>query len=94
MNYNQPTLNPTQKVTAVGAAGAVIVAIVAVLSVFGVTVPPELSDQATQAVIGTMVVVSFVQAALQFFAGYWVKEKAPSAADVAKGIVDTAKGGE
>lgn len=72
---DQPTSNPTPKVAAVGTAGAIVAAIVALLAVTGVIVPQGLTDQATAATAAILVIVSFVQAVIQFIAGYMKREK-------------------
>ena len=74
-SYNQPTAAPTSKVAAVGVAGAVVAGTVALLAMFGVIVPDSLSEQATQAVAAIIVVISFIQAVVQFLAGYLKKSK-------------------
>lgn len=73
--YNQPTAAPTAKVAAVGGAGAVIALVVTLLAYMGVIVPDGLSEQATAAVAGVIAIVTFVQAAVQFFAGYIKKSE-------------------
>lgn len=73
--YNQPTLAPTSKVSAVGIAGIVSTAVVAALAQFHVIVPADLSAQATDAVASTLTVVAFIQAVIHFGAGYFKKSK-------------------
>lgn len=76
---NQDTNKPVPKVAAVGQAGAAVGAIVTLLALTGVIVPEDLSNQAEGAVVAVLIIVSFVQALLQFAAGYFkrsnVKEK-------------------
>lgn len=75
VKVNQADLKPTTKMKAVGTAGVVITALVFVLAQFGVIVPDGLSQQATEAVAATIFIVSFVQAIIQFAAGYFKKTK-------------------
>ena len=72
---DQPTAAPTNKVAAVGIAGVLIAAIVSILTAFGVIIPDGLPEQANAAVAATVVVVSFVQAGVQFLAGYFKRNK-------------------
>lgn len=78
--YNQPTLTPTAKVKAVGGVGMVIAAIVTLLTLTGVTVPEGLPEQAEAAWTAGLIVLSFIQAVIQFAAGYFKKS------DTANGV--------
>lgn len=75
MEYNQPTAAPTSKVKAVGYAGVIVTVIVGILAMFGVIVPDGLSQQATDAVGATIVLVTFIQGAIAFIAGYMKRSK-------------------
>lgn len=68
---NQDSNKPVPKVAAVGQAGGAIAAIVTLLALTGVIVPEGLSEQAEDAVQAVLVVVSFLQALMQFAAGYF-----------------------
>jgi hypothetical protein len=57
---NQPTLQPTNKVTAAGIGGSVSVVLIYVAGLLGLEIPPE--------------VASAVTAIVAFVAGYWVRE--------------------
>ena len=71
--YTQPTATPTSKVKAVGVAGILVSTVVTVLALFGVIIPDDLSAQATNAVQALIILVTFIQAATQFIAGYMKK---------------------
>lgn len=73
--YDQPTLNPTPKIKAVGIAGLIVPAVVAVLAAFGVILPDGLSTQVEAAITAILVVVSAVQAVIQFAAGYLKRDE-------------------
>ncbi len=88
--YNQPTDTPVPKVQAVGVAGIIIPAIVAILAYFGVIVPDNVSQAATNSVAGILTVISMIQTVVMFFAGYFKKDKKPL--DVVRAIESTKEG--
>lgn len=59
-SYDQPTMQPTQKVAAAGIGGSLSIVLVYILGQFGLEVPPE--------------VASAVTALVSFGAGYLVRE--------------------
>jgi hypothetical protein len=73
--YDQPTAKPTAKISAVGGAGIVIGSIVAILTIFGVTVPDGLPAQAEAAVSAVVLIITFVQGAFMWLAGYLKKSE-------------------
>lgn len=75
MDYDQKSAKPVPKVAAVGIAGVAVSLVVAVLAGFGVIVPGDVSSQAEAGIAAIIVVVSAVQAVVQFAAGYFKKDK-------------------
>ncbi len=76
---DQPTSVPTNKVAAAGIGGSAAVVLIYLVHVLlNIDMPAE--------------VASAVTALLAFAAGYLMREKAPTAAEVAKGVVNSAKG--
>lgn len=59
--YDQPTLEPTQKVAAAGIGGSLSIVLVYVIGLLGLELPPEVSSAAT--------------ALISFGAGYLVRER-------------------
>lgn len=78
--YEQPTSAPVPKIQAVGVVGGAVAAVVTLLALFGVIIPDNLSAQATGAITALFIVISFVQAAITFIAGYLKKDAKPAEA--------------
>ncbi len=88
--YSQPTSAPVPKMQAVAAASAAITIIVAVLAVFGIIVPPGVSEQASAGIGALFVIISAVQGIVAFIAGYIKKDVKP--AEAVKIIKEDMKG--
>jgi hypothetical protein len=75
--YDQPTTAPVPKVAAVGQVGAAITAFVTLLALTGIIIPDGLAKQAEAAIQSTLVIVTFLQALIQFLAGYLKRDAKP-----------------
>lgn len=89
VKYEQPTDKPVPKIMAVGQSGAVVAGIVALLALFGVIIPDDISSQAEAALKALFVILPFMQAIIQFLAGYFKRDEKPL--EVVKAIHEEAE---